>query len=75
MDRVVQLAVAAAVEPVADVRAAGRLDGGDAGVAGEVGSVLEPGGVTHDAEDLRGEDRADAGDFGEGGAGGVDRLP
>ena len=59
VERVVQLAVAARVEPVAFAGTAGGFDGGGAVVGGEPLWGQEPGGVTDVAQDEPCDDRAD----------------
>src|SRR4051812_45110707 len=55
---VVEPAVAAAVEPVVDGVAAGSVDRGGAGVAGEVGPAGEPAHVTDLTQDRSGDDES-----------------
>src|SRR5215203_5512657 len=61
-------------ERVAALLAAGDLDRGGAGVAGVVVGVCKAGDVAAVAEDLGGQDFADAEDLRERGAGGGDGL-
>jgi hypothetical protein len=56
----VELAVAAAADPVPDGLAAGGGDGGDAGEAGKAGLGAQATAVRPGNEQLRGDDRADA---------------
>jgi hypothetical protein len=74
VQRAVELAVVGAVEPVAAQIAAGGLDRRGAGGAGVVVAVGEAADVTGVAEDLGGQDRAEAVDLGEGRAAGGDGL-
>ena len=60
VDGVVQLGVAAGVEPVSFRWPAGRFDGGGAVVGGEPLWAGEPAGVTDVTEDEPSHDRADA---------------
>jgi hypothetical protein len=74
MQRVVEYAVSLAVEAVADVLAAGGVDRGCAGVAGEVMAGREASDIAGLAEDGRGDHRSDAVDRCQRGAAGLDRF-
>ena len=68
VDGVIQLAVAAWVEPVPDDRAAGGFDRGGRVVAGVVPGAWEPADLAAVAEDVGGDDRPDPVQLGERGA-------
>ena len=72
MDGAVELAVAAAVEAVADDASAAGFEGGGAVGHGELRFGGEPSGVADFGEDVGGGERADAVDVGEGRSGGGD---
>jgi hypothetical protein len=60
VERAVELAVAAAVEPVALLAGAGGVDGAGAGEGGEAGFAVHAGGVAAGDHELGGADGADA---------------
>jgi hypothetical protein len=73
VDRVVDAAVAAQREPVDLAVPGGHLNRSGAVTGGEVIAAGEAGHVGDVADDGAGDDRADAGHLGEGGAGDLDR--
>lgn len=70
----VQPVIAAGVQSLPQVVPAGGVQGRGAGVAGEVAGRAEPAYVPALAQDLPGQDRADALQFRQGGAGGLEVL-
>ena len=73
VDRVVDAAVAAQRQAAGLAVPGGHLDRGGAVRGGEVVAAGEAGHAGDGADDGAGDDRADAGHLGEGGAGGPDR--